>query len=191
MRTIICHFLARQLLKYFKYLQIPGKAGSNPGLHKEVDVDAPIMVIDDLEASLHMTKLILKRAGYSNILTYECPVKALTDIENGLRPFFIITDYRMPSMTGLELLKAIEFLDAETDAVIITGDPCSVFDRESKYPVIEKGDPDYFNKLLSLIRKSDSCKRPVVMEPGKRSVRVNRISKIRVHSRSKVKTVPV
>lgn len=68
------------------------------------------IVIDDFATMRKIVKKILTELGYSNIDEAEDGSKAFPLIQNALKtgqPYTcIISDWNMPNMTGLELLKA-------------------------------------------------------------------------------------
>ena len=113
----------------------------------------PILLVDDLENVLDYTKAILNHAGFTNIITYDCPLEALQAVKDGLIPSTVVTDFRMPGMNGADLLKAISSIYPDTNAVITTGDP-ETAKHSTRFPVIEKGKPDFFKTLIGLLTKS-------------------------------------
>ena len=70
------------------------------------DLDMKILVVDDFATMRRIIKNILRQLGYKNI-------EEADDGDVGLKllkaqPFdFIISDWNMPRMSGLELLKAV------------------------------------------------------------------------------------
>ncbi len=65
-----------------------------------------IMVVDDFSTMRRIVKNILKQLGYSNIDEAEDGVGALEKLK--AEPFdFIISDWNMPNMSGLDLLKTV------------------------------------------------------------------------------------
>lgn len=115
-------------------------------------MDGPILLIDDLDISLDLMKSFLYKAGYKNIVTYECPIKALHDIEQGLIPKIIITDYRMPGMNGIQFLEAAFSVCRPVPSIIITGDPGSIDLSRFECKVLEKGKLDFFPTLINTVK---------------------------------------
>ena len=75
------------------------------------DYTKPIMVVDDDSMVVSMLQDTLEDSGYQ-VLSYtsaKTAVAALPDTEVEL----VITDYHMPEMTGLDLLKAVNILQDE------------------------------------------------------------------------------
>ena len=65
-----------------------------------------ILVVDDFSTMRRIITNLLKQLGYENILEAEDGTKALTILESQ-HVDFVITDWNMPQMSGLDLLKAI------------------------------------------------------------------------------------
>jgi CheY-like chemotaxis protein len=120
-------------------------------------VDGPIIIIDDLDISLELMKSFLNKAGFENIITYECPIKALHDIEQGLLPSIIVTDYRMPGMNGLQFLEAAFSVCRPVPSIIITGDPGSIDLSGFDCKILEKGNLDFFQILINTVKNYSKC----------------------------------
>lgn len=71
-----------------------------------LEKSAKVMVVDDFSTMRRIVKNILKQLGYENIEEAEDGVQALNKLQSGGADF-IVTDWNMPNMTGLELLKAV------------------------------------------------------------------------------------
>ncbi|MGE4297880.1 MAG: sigma-54-dependent transcriptional regulator [Desulfovibrionaceae bacterium] len=104
-----------------------------------------ILIVDDNAHSLQSLAVVLADLGYE-------PVKA-RNADEALQfarqsPFpMIITDIRMPGMSGLELLSTLKDSPAtrDTDVVIITGHG----DMETAIASLRKGAYDYLNKPIN------------------------------------------
>ena len=84
-------------------------------------MDKRILVVDDNPDQLHGIRRLLETLD----VDIECildPHAALERIEEGALDL-VISDVRMPTMSGLELLKQIRQLDSELPTVLITGVP--------------------------------------------------------------------
>ena len=71
-----------------------------------MDVGMKVLVVDDFSTMRKIVKNNLKGMGFSNIIEAENGQKALEELKKesvGL----IISDWNMPVMTGIELLKAV------------------------------------------------------------------------------------
>lgn len=71
-----------------------------------VDLKMNILVVDDFATMRKIIKNILRQLGYVNILEAENGVVAL-EVLKSEKVGFIVSDWNMPEMTGLELLKAV------------------------------------------------------------------------------------
>jgi len=65
-----------------------------------------ILVVDDFATMRKVVRNLLKQAGYENIVEAEDGVTALRVLKSQ-KVDFIISDWNMPNMTGIELLKAV------------------------------------------------------------------------------------
>ncbi|MEE8302761.1 MAG: chemotaxis response regulator CheY [Candidatus Tectomicrobia bacterium] len=68
--------------------------------------DIKILAVDDFSTMRRIVKNLLKQLGYTNVTEAEDGAVAL-DILQKEKIDFVISDWNMPNMTGLELLKAI------------------------------------------------------------------------------------
>ena len=94
------------------------------------DYKMKILVVDDFSTMRRITKNVLKQIGFDNIEEAEDGAQALAKLKNGGYGF-VVTDWNMPNMDGLEFfiasrqdpaLKDIPFLmvtaEAEKEKVI-------------------------------------------------------------------------
>lgn len=65
-----------------------------------------IMCVDDFSTMRRIVKTLLKQLGYVNVIEAEDGVQALELLKNE-KVDFIISDWNMPKMTGIELLKMV------------------------------------------------------------------------------------
>ena len=70
------------------------------------DKNLRFLVVDDFSTMRRIVRNLLKELGYTNVDEAEDGVVALQKIKGGGFQF-IITDWNMPNMTGIELLKAV------------------------------------------------------------------------------------
>ncbi len=78
----------------------------------------PILVVDDDESLRRITQLQLEEAGY-RVLTASNGTEALQVIEEET-PALVITDLKMPGLSGLDLLKKIRQSYPQTTVLMIT-----------------------------------------------------------------------
>jgi len=69
-----------------------------------------ILVVDDYLLTREMVRTILKSLGFQNTITADNGQMALQILERELIEF-VICDWNMPSMSGIELLRALRNLD--------------------------------------------------------------------------------
>jgi DNA-binding response OmpR family regulator len=86
-----------------------------------------IMIIDDDEDILNLFSDFLGKESY-DVVAYLEPLKALKEIENNPTKYsLIITDIRMPGISGIDLVKRVSSINADikvilTSAFEINGD---------------------------------------------------------------------
>lgn len=78
-----------------------------------------IYVIDDDEAVRQSLEFLLRTAGIA-VRGFES-AKAFLEVLPQIRSGCIITDVRMPGITGIELLRHVKKLDVDIPVIIITG----------------------------------------------------------------------
>lgn len=77
-----------------------------------LDKNMNILVVDDFSTMRRIITNVLRQLGFDNIREAEDGAKALQILEG--QPFdFVITDWNMPEMSGLDLIKAIRASDNE------------------------------------------------------------------------------
>lgn len=71
-----------------------------------IDTNMKYLIVDDFSTMRRITRGLLKELGATNVDEAEDGVQALSKLKSGNFDF-VITDWNMPNMTGIELLKAI------------------------------------------------------------------------------------
>jgi two-component system chemotaxis response regulator CheY len=71
-----------------------------------MDKHIRIMVVDDFATMRKVIRNLLKQVGYENIVEAEDGVVALKTLKSK-KIDLVISDWNMPNMTGIELLKAV------------------------------------------------------------------------------------
>ena len=71
-----------------------------------VNPQMKVLVVDDFPTMRRIIKNLLRQLGFQNIAEAEDGAHALRLIKEGSVDF-VVTDWNMPKMTGIELLKAI------------------------------------------------------------------------------------
>ena len=69
--------------------------------------DLRILVVDDFPTMRRIVKTLLKQNGFNNFEEAEDGEQAFKMLENEGNFEFIVSDWNMPNMTGLELLKSV------------------------------------------------------------------------------------
>jgi two-component system response regulator FixJ len=81
--------------------------------------DVTVHVIDDDEAARESLEFLLRTAGIT-VKTHESAVDFLKDIDE-IKSGCIVTDVRMPEITGIELLKKLKDLKIDVPVILVTG----------------------------------------------------------------------
>lgn len=71
-----------------------------------MDKSIKILVVDDFATMRKVIRNLLKQVGYENIVEAEDGVLALRTLKSQ-KIDLVISDWNMPNMTGLDLLKAV------------------------------------------------------------------------------------
>ena len=78
-----------------------------------------ILVVDDFSTMRRIIKNQLKELGYENVDEADGGVTALTQLNQNPDYALVITDWNMPQMTGLELLKEIRATESIKDIPVL------------------------------------------------------------------------
>lgn len=80
-----------------------------------------ILLVEDEEAILRLSKIVLERFGY-NVLAADTPKKALAIAESLEEPLhLLLTDVVMPEMNGKELTRKIEKMKSDIRVLYMSG----------------------------------------------------------------------
>jgi two-component system, chemotaxis family, chemotaxis protein CheY len=124
------------------------------------DLKMKILVVDDFGTMRRIIKNILRQIGYVNIFEADNGVSAL-DVLRQEKIEFIISDWNMPEMPGIELLKAVraseEWKDLPFLLVTAEGKKENVLEAV-KYKVtnyiVKPFTPETFNEKINQIFKT-------------------------------------
>jgi DNA-binding NtrC family response regulator len=98
------------------------------------------MVVDDEADLLRMVEMYLK-AWIFEVDGFTDPVKALGHFQKNPSFFsLVLTDVRMPQMSGIELAQHILRIKPETKIVLMTAFQIDSLDLETNLPVVEYKD---------------------------------------------------
>jgi len=108
-----------------------------------VNQSIKILVVDDFSTMRRIVRNILKQLGFANIEEAEDGDVALEKLKDGAFDF-VITDWNMPNMTGLDLLKSIraEAKLKDTPVLIVTAEA----EKENVVQAAQAGVNDYIVK---------------------------------------------
>ena len=88
-----------------------------------IDTNMKVLVVDDFATMRRIVKNILTQLGFKNIIEADDGTTAL-DVLKSEKINLIISDWNMPKMTGLDLLKAVraDASMAETPFIMVTAE---------------------------------------------------------------------
>src|ERR1051325_1665961 len=77
-----------------------------------------ILVIDDERSILDTIQILLKSEGY-DVVTSQNGREALDEFDT-IQPDIVLTDIRMPAMSGLEILAVVQERDPKVPVILMT-----------------------------------------------------------------------
>jgi len=99
-----------------------------------------IMVVDDEPDLLRMVELYLK-AWHFEVDAFANPLEALAHFQKNSSSYsLVITDIRMPDMSGLELAKKLLEIKQDTKIILMTAFQVDLLELQNNLPVIKRGD---------------------------------------------------
>jgi two-component system chemotaxis response regulator CheY len=84
----------------------------------EIDLNMKVLVVDDFATMRKIVRNILKQIGFNNIVEADDGANALQVIKSE-NIDFVVTDWNMPNMTGLELLQKIREGEKSKDIPVL------------------------------------------------------------------------
>ncbi len=106
--------------------------------------DGTILIVDDERGQLEALSGFLKKLGYTVFADTAAP-KALNLVRS--HPIdVVLTDYRMPEMTGVDFLKKVKEINPEIAVIVMT----AFGSVESAVAALKAGATDYLQKPLDL-----------------------------------------
>ena len=105
--------------------------------------DMRILVVDDFSTMRRIVKNILRQLGYNNVVEADDGTTALVKLK-AEKIDFVVTDWNMPKMSGLELLKEIRATEAwkSTPVLMVTAEAL----QENIIAAIKAGVSNYIVK---------------------------------------------
>lgn len=79
-----------------------------------------VMLVDDDPDILECYEEILRTCGY-RVISQLSGTNALSVIQSGILPDLVVTDYKMPDMNGLELIRQLGRIAPFVPAILMTG----------------------------------------------------------------------
>src|SRR5688572_8599324 len=99
-----------------------------------VDGNKTIMIVDDDKDILTIASRGLEHAGYP-VHTFSDPVRALQHVEDGCEQCkVIVSDIRMPEMTGFQLVRRVKDLRPDIKIIMMTAFDVNKTEFESVFP---------------------------------------------------------
>jgi len=83
-----------------------------------LDYDMNILIVDDYSTMRRIITNLLSDLGFNNTQEADDGNAALSLLQNG-RYDFLVTDWNMPGMTGIDLLKAVRADEKLTDLPVL------------------------------------------------------------------------
>ncbi len=87
-------------------------------IDSKINRNMKILVVDDFSTMRRIVRGILRQLGFENIVEAENGAEALKIIQNGGIQF-VVSDWNMPVMTGIELLKNIRKEESCKDVPVL------------------------------------------------------------------------
>jgi DNA-binding NtrC family response regulator len=87
--------------------------------HRQVKPAPVIFVVDDEVQLLELAKVVLEDLGY-DVRTFTDPQVALEEFER-VRPALVMTDYWLPRMSGMDVIRECRRLNAGQKTILISG----------------------------------------------------------------------
>jgi DNA-binding NtrC family response regulator len=103
-----------------------------------------VVVIDDQASMVKLLSKFLPKHGFT-VRSFTNPAEAVVDIERQC-PDIVLTDLRMPSMDGLELLTRVRQIDPRVPVLIMT----AFGSVDSAVQAIKQGASDYITKPFNM-----------------------------------------
>jgi eukaryotic-like serine/threonine-protein kinase len=133
---------------------VPDSA-SEPGSHETLVEPGTVLLVDDQEELRRLYRRALAKDGHE--VTPAAHGREAVEMAGSKRFDVVITDVRMPDMTGIELLQALRVADPDLPVVLVSGSP----DLESAMRAVELGALDFLVKPVSFEKLRQAARRGV------------------------------
>lgn len=114
---------------------------------------ARVLIVDDERSILDTVQILLRGEGF-DVATMQNPREALERVDE-LAPDIVLTDIRMPGVTGLEVLAAMRDYDAEVPVILMTAQAS----LQSAMQAVNQGAFYYLQKPFSNAELVTLCRR--------------------------------
>jgi len=123
-----------------------------------MDKNMKMLVVDDFATMRKVVRNLLKQVGYENIVEAEDGAIALRVLKTQ-KIDFVISDWNMPNMNGLELLKAVRADDdlGKTPFLMVTAEAL----QENVIAAVKAGVSNYIVKPFTAEVLNDKIKKIV------------------------------
>jgi CheY-like chemotaxis protein len=138
-------------------------------------VPVHLLLIDDNSLGLQARKAVLEEYGY-RVATVASAEEALTQLAD-VRFDLVVTDYKLPGMTGVQLIQEIRKRGLQLHVVLLSGfvDAMGLTERNTDADLVLQKSSNEVSQLVrsvkSLLRKAAIKKPPSPERPGPNSSR--------------------
>jgi len=113
------------------------------------DFGIKILVVDDFPTMRKIIRQVLSQIGYSDVIEAQDGQMALEVLKQNPEVSFIISDWNMPNMTGVDLLRAIRSdpIHHEVPFLMVTAEA----DKENIVEAVKNGANNYIVKPFNAV----------------------------------------
>ena len=121
-----------------------------------MDLSMKVLIVDDFATMRRIMKNILKQIGFTNIIEADDGTTALEELKKNSVDL-IISDWNMPKMTGLELLKTVRSTDGlkELPFLMVTAEA----QKQNVIDAVQAGVSNYVVKPFTAEAISEKLKK--------------------------------
>jgi len=121
-----------------------------------MDLSMTVLVVDDFATMRRILKNIFRQLGFENVIETDDGTTALEALKNN-KIDLIVSDWNMPKMTGLELLKTVRTSDEYKDIpfLMVTAEA----QKQSVLDAVQAGVSNYVVKPFTAEQISDKLEK--------------------------------
>jgi len=130
-----------------------------------------VLIIDDQEiGSRILEKIVLSIDPNLKPIIFAIPEEALLWLEEHV-PDLILSDFKMPSMNGVELTRQIRKMPHCTDVplIIVT----IINDKQTRYDALEAGASDFLNRPIDQQECQARCRNLLKIRQQQKTIKVH------------------